>query len=330
MKLTVSTRRLLILPLLAGAPLACFQDSASSGGSTTTTGGTTGGSGTSSTGDATTDGSGSSTGTTAGSGSGTTGGPLCGDGVVDVGEDCDDGNMDRTDMCDNDCTEIPLLLRYTFEDDVTNSGSQVGYDGVAGAGLSYIPGKFGMAAACSGNEVALTIPNMRALMVAFPKLTVGLWVREPMYAVNVQLFQSMADTGGFRTYHGSNAGMMQWATCAKGTNAFDQCRFYNYEQDGAWHHFAWSYGGAGVQDGEGARLRLYIDNELVTTVENPDSAAIVNPDMLQDILLCAPFGNSGMPNFELDDLKLFGTTFDQQGLCEVVAGGTWSDGTCAL
>ncbi|RMG99262.1 MAG: DUF4215 domain-containing protein [Deltaproteobacteria bacterium] len=30
--------------------------------------------------------------------------PVCGDGIVQPGEECDDGNMDETDMCRNDCT----------------------------------------------------------------------------------------------------------------------------------------------------------------------------------------------------------------------------------
>ncbi len=33
--------------------------------------------------------------------------PFCGDGIVDAGEQCDDGNMDNTDGCRNDCT-VPV------------------------------------------------------------------------------------------------------------------------------------------------------------------------------------------------------------------------------
>ena len=33
--------------------------------------------------------------------------PFCGNGIVDPGEDCDDGNTVETDMCANDCTAIP-------------------------------------------------------------------------------------------------------------------------------------------------------------------------------------------------------------------------------
>lgn len=31
--------------------------------------------------------------------------PYCGDGYVDEGEECDDGNDDNSDSCRNDCTE---------------------------------------------------------------------------------------------------------------------------------------------------------------------------------------------------------------------------------
>jgi cysteine-rich repeat protein len=37
-------------------------------------------------------------------------GPICGNGTVNVGEDCDDGNMTPGDGCENDCTRTPVMM----------------------------------------------------------------------------------------------------------------------------------------------------------------------------------------------------------------------------
>lgn len=50
-----------------------------------------------------------STGTTAGGGSSSTGpiGPVCGNGQLEDGEECDDGNAAPLDACSNECTKVP-------------------------------------------------------------------------------------------------------------------------------------------------------------------------------------------------------------------------------
>ncbi len=60
-------------------------------------------------------------------GGGCGGDPYCGDGSVDPGELCDDGNSDQTDFCLNDCTPraIPkLTVKWTF-----NSDTELGFSG---------------------------------------------------------------------------------------------------------------------------------------------------------------------------------------------------------
>lgn len=50
-----------------------------------------------------------------GGGGGGGGSPACGDGTVDPGEQCDDGNSDNTDTCDTNCMEIhPVSAEATF------------------------------------------------------------------------------------------------------------------------------------------------------------------------------------------------------------------------
>jgi cysteine-rich repeat protein len=113
------------LGLLLAACAGDDRGTATAGASSSTTGTTaeettTGGESTSSSTAATTDASGtmsggetsgtSGTGTSGTSGTSTTGvEPGCGDGIVDAGEACDDGNADDFDGCLSDCTEVELL-----------------------------------------------------------------------------------------------------------------------------------------------------------------------------------------------------------------------------
>ncbi len=81
------------------------EGSGSSGSSSTTAGPeTTGSTGPTSTSDPTTDGS-----TTDATSTSTTGepGPICGDGIVEGDEACDDGDMNDNNACSNVCTKVP-------------------------------------------------------------------------------------------------------------------------------------------------------------------------------------------------------------------------------
>jgi MYXO-CTERM domain-containing protein len=49
--------------------------------------------------------------------------PVCGDGVLDDGEECDDGNGENGDGCENDCTETPVIPE-TCGDGVVDAGEE--------------------------------------------------------------------------------------------------------------------------------------------------------------------------------------------------------------
>ncbi|HEY8376364.1 MAG TPA: hypothetical protein VIK91_07745 [Nannocystis sp.] len=67
-------------------------------------------------------------GTTTGDSTGSsTGQPdLCGNGVVDEGEECDDGNNYDTDLCSNDCTDPTYPVKFTNQVKLPLVGSQTG------------------------------------------------------------------------------------------------------------------------------------------------------------------------------------------------------------
>ena len=83
--------RLLSIVFLPLAGVACGDDGAAGGGTATgTSGSTTGTTGM------------TDTGTSTGTG-GSTGGGVCGNGMPEPGEECDDGNAIDDDACSNDC-----------------------------------------------------------------------------------------------------------------------------------------------------------------------------------------------------------------------------------
>ncbi len=77
---------------------------------------------------------------TSSSGGGSTGGPGCGDGQVDPGEACDDGNDDRFDGCLPDCTSAPAIDTPPLEWKYIDVPGTVCMNGeVAGFGISHNP-----------------------------------------------------------------------------------------------------------------------------------------------------------------------------------------------
>ena len=279
---------------------------------------------------------GSSTGgATAGTTAGTTGGMNldCGNGNLDPGEECDDGNNDPWDTCTADCKISDLLLWYDFEGDAVNMGNEPGFDGTVDAAASYIGGKFGMGLQCATQDPNVLIPGLRDLLLAHPNLTIGMWVKEDSIAPNTMLFSFRGPNPlreGLESYHGvSNSAAI--FTCIDGTNGFGgTCKFLTYTE-GPWHHIAWRYPATGTGSGEGADLEIYFDGELVATIDNPMKESILTPDILLDGILCAGSGsNPGTPNYQIDDFKIWGATYDVATQCEVVVGGTWENNACTL
>ncbi|RMG98346.1 MAG: hypothetical protein D6705_06170 [Deltaproteobacteria bacterium] len=258
--------------------------------------------------------------------------PDCGNGNLDPGEECDDGNLDPTDTCTADCKVSDLLLWYDFEGDAANMGTEPGYDGTVDAAATYVAGKQGMALQCASETPGVTIPNLRDLLLAHPDLTIGMWVKEASVVPNTTLFSFRGPNplrNGIESYHGvSNSAAI--FTCADGTNDFSDCEFFTYSE-GPWHHIVWRYAGTGTNAGEGADVEIYFDGDLVATIANPTKQSVLTPDILLDGILCSGRGNTPpQPNFQIDEFKIWGATYDVATQCEVVVGGTWENNACTL
>ena len=107
------------------------------------------------------------------------------------------------------------------------------------------------------------------------------------------------------------------------------CKFFTYTE-GTWHHIAWRYAGTGTGAGEGADVEIYFDGDLVATIDNAMMESILTPDILQDGVICKEGSMMGQPNFQVDDFKIWGATYDVATQCEVVVGGTWENNGCTL
>lgn len=295
------------------------------GGQTGTTDGTSGSSG-STTGDSSTGGSstgGSSTG-------GTTDGNLCGNGTIDPGEECDDGNDDPTDTCFPNCVEAPLLVWYPFDGDNVNYGIEPGHDAQSLGAPSFTTGKVGMAAKCPTNGDTILVPGLRDLLLANPSFTIAMWVREDPALAGVSLFDIRPDNvngTGFQTYHGNDPGVFN--TCAWGSGGFLECKPAP-ATEGAWHQIVWRYAGTGQGAGEGAVLDVFVDGKLLATIANPAKDPIVTDTSEADGVLCGFWGNATDANFEIDEVKVWGAVWGTALQCEIVLGGTWENNDCTL
>ncbi len=94
--------------------------STSSVGTTETSAGTTDAESTSS------DSTGDEPATTTGESAGSSGGAVCGDGMMDPGEACDDGNTDDLDGCLTDCRQGPTGISYGAFNATTQHGNTMG------------------------------------------------------------------------------------------------------------------------------------------------------------------------------------------------------------
>ncbi len=115
-----------------GMTMGTSGDSMSSSGTTgTTTGTTSAGSGSGSESEGTT---GTSSGTTAGETS-STGEPMgvCGDGVIDPGEECDDGNIDNGDSCVEGCKSAICGDGFVGDGEACDDGNTIDDDGCTNA-----------------------------------------------------------------------------------------------------------------------------------------------------------------------------------------------------
>jgi hypothetical protein len=231
--------------------------------------------------------------------------------------------------------ELAPKLHYRFDNDATNSG-ELGaqYDGVS-ALISYVEGKVGQAAKFDGplcNMAApapstVDLPGTAGLLQSYPRITIGLWYRQPKPSdtdcVQYLLKCRGGMTGtGFETYRGISTPNELFTCYTAGDTMKKGCGSFLGVSD-AWHHLLYRYAGSATGDGGGAPLEIYLDNELVLTLANAEALAMFGQG-LEDLSV------GRFSFFEIDELKIYDDVFDAETQCTEVIGGCWTDGACVL
>ena len=224
----------------------------------------------------------------------------------------------------------PLLLHYTFDGHARNSGSLGSYHDGQASEVTYAAGVHGQAVRCAGTpDSFVELPSTAGPLCAFGAYTIGLWFKEDAVVQNSALLnfrETPPPGGGCQSYHGASA---QITTCCSGPPAFGGCGSFDYVP-GDWHHLLYRYAGVAPLPGLGAPLEVYLDNQPVTTIDNPEAVSLFSCEQLASLALCRGPVTAG--DFYLDDLRVYNRVFDLAGQCTEVIGGSWEAQTssCTL
>jgi cysteine-rich repeat protein len=114
--------------------------------------------------------------------------PVCGDGLKDVSEECDDGNTQSGDGCDASCKieagtcgtgDTQGMVSYWNFDNSSNPGKDNvdGNDGTVNGATSGQIGQVGDALGFDGTNNVVTFPNPSSLNFGSSDLTIAMWVK---------------------------------------------------------------------------------------------------------------------------------------------------------
>jgi len=268
---------------------------------------------------------GSSTGTSGTDGTDTTSGAICGNGVKEGDEECDDGNDSDDDGCLSTCEAPDPIIHLPFEDSTVNVGTLgAAFDGVE-SNVSYVAGKVGSKAVAfqGAADSRVIIPGTRDPLSAGYRYTIGFWFREDEVlgmALFLLDFRVSPDGGGFQVYHGVSGEELY--QCYSAAPQGSGCENFAYEV-GSWHHLLYRCEGTDTVAPGGCDLEIYLDDIIVSTFVT-DGNVIFSPDQALDMAL----GTN--TNFEVDDFRIYDRVFDPMGQCELVIGGTWDGADCTL
>lgn len=218
------------------------------------------------------------------------------------------------------------VLYWSLDNTANNSGALLGYALTTPAGVGYAPGKFGMAAAFGGGQYAY-VDGMHASLTTYAKVTIGFWMKEPGNVPGQAFFD--CNNRSTSPYGGVQLGLTSTSVAAcvsTTTNSYlsGGCNGFTAPSANAWHHWLLRYDGAGTGTGQGAPLEIYVDGVLVHTRAN-DAAnnPVWNPGAPDRLYL-------GVPNAQLDDVRIYNQVFSPADQCQFVIRGTWTGATCAL
>lgn len=217
-------------------------------------------------------------------------------------------------------TGVAPLLRYTFDGNLTNSGSSAGFAGTA-TNTSFVAGKFGQAIKFDGSpSTGVGFAATAALLSGGFKWTISLWYRDDVLEANTLLWSNRGTTGGWETYHGASTESM--TTCSDGG-----CLSYPTTASPAWRNLIFRYDG--VSAIVGAPVEIFLDGVLVGSLTNPAALPLATAGTT-DMKMGGQSGGSGRSVFSVDELRVYNAVFTAAQQCTQIIGGTWTGTSCTL
>lgn len=249
-------------------------------------------------------------------------------GTVDAPEgtiDAPEGAIDASMVIDAPAGPMPVIY-WAMDGNVNNSGTLTGYSLTTPAGISYVPGKFGMAANFAIGQYAYT-DGVRASLGGYADVTIGMWMKEPG---NVQ-GTAFLDCINRQTapYGGVQMGLTSSSVsvCVSTTSSSlltGNCNGFTAPSPNVWHHWLVRYDGTGTGTGQGGATEFYIDDVLVLTRANDSSNnPVFSPTGISD-----RFYPGGAGNTQVDDVRVYNQVFSREDQCTYVMRGTWTGSAC--
>ena len=202
--------------------------------------------------------------------------PICGNGIIEDGEQCDDGNTDDGDCCSGDCTQITGpqgMIAYWKLDETAGTLFYDHYDAHDGScTVCPVPatGKLAGAQLFDGTDDRIQVPSSTEFNIAADGgFSVFVWFNKSTDCGTNQGSQNevMVD----RTYPGQHGSNTWWFGChtddkltimffpASGSGDDGIIKSTATVDDGQWHFGGWTY------DGATNELKLYLDGQLQGT-----------------------------------------------------------------
>jgi len=245
----------------------------------------------------------------------------CGAHIGGHGDDDDDAAADAraSDALASDAptttTPAAPLMRWDFDQHLTNSGTLAGYAMQVPAGANWVTGQSGAAIYFGGNQYG-GVDGLRAVLGSRTKLTIAFWMNQPgtlRSAAFDLLNRSSAPYGGVALGYDFNTSALYWCVATTASSVLGgSCNAPNVGLPNEWHHWIMRYDGATVQ--------LFLDDVLVATKATNNDVLGGMPDTLS---LPAPLTG-------YDNLEIYGDVFDVATQCTHVVGGVRTGTTCTL
>ena len=225
---------------------------------------------------------------------------------------------------------VQPILWWKLDGSGTNSGTLAGY-AYSPVGVSWVTGKFGMAAQYGPGAYGSVANSLRAALSTSAAYTISFWINatsSPNTGNSALDFwnRSTAPYGGLQFYFSSATSLV---LCGASTTQpylpNGSCTTtWTAPSPSVWHNYIFRYSGTGTAAGQGGNVDIYVDDVLVTTLPNDSSKNPIFSNGVGDTLY---FGTSGM---SWDDVRIYDQVFTQAQQCTTVIGGTWNGTSCAL